>query len=177
MIAQTFTTHQGYSQVTGEVLLAAIVALGSQPATASFFIAADDNAKPGLALANANVTLTNVSPTVYALAFQHLELKDATTYWLVASSDAVGNNGSLGNPDYWGLPTWVSTPYDFAVAGPKADSLNSSPWHFYNNSEGFAMYGTPVSEPTPVPEPGALLLLAVGLVGLAGCCMEMRRKK
>jgi hypothetical protein len=167
-VGEKFTTYREYSQITGEVLLFNPGGPGYDLfPMVSFSIVADDAGIPGgiLATTSFNLVNPNLDPIKYDLAFSGLGLQDATNYWLVASSSAIGNT-----------PSWVISTH-FFESSQTAINRNGTWDEFIFNSAGFALFGTvngdPIDNglgPTPAfstPEPSTLVFLGSSLALLA----------
>jgi hypothetical protein len=168
--AQKFSVTNDYTAISAELLLAG--SYWNDPLNVAVSLTGDSGGLPGtVVLAASNISTTQYWPLIYNVAFPGITLMAGQAYWLIATSDAYENdNVPPGNYVIGDTPVWVSAQsFSLPVAYIHGPVVSPSSWEIVDNATlAFSVSGN------PVPEPTTMLLLGLGLVGLAGVRRKMK---
>jgi hypothetical protein len=172
--SDSFTLSGSSNSLTG-----AVIGLWVNPGDTPVSVGWSIGATPG-STTYASATLTNVNVSsssnglggyysIYQSTFSMNVTLGPGTYWLTLQDGTTKS----GDPVYWDINNgqshaWESY-YGYAngVILPDLSSTGGGVSSHDSNSNWFQIQGTSSDPPSPVPLPGALLLFAPGLVGLA----------
>jgi hypothetical protein len=110
-------------------------------------------------------TISNTTPQTLQFGISNITLTQGTQYWLVMES----RTGTL----FWSYGLDKSSPI-VAAQGTDLGLQGGYNWTGVNSTDvaAFRVEGTPLNS---IPEPGTLLLLGAGLIGLIGVRRKMNK--